>query len=292
MDNNSASAVGLGGNDVFESAVIGWKNAAIATVVRERPVNALEQKDSNSAPPVANTAAIEYRVIVADDHPIFREALVGCVRRSIAVSELLEAWDLPSLQAAIACASEFDLLVMDLTMPGVHGLSALVHVRAMAPGIAVIVISDLESRELLQRAIALGAAGFVAKSSLMSDISHALTTVITGGIGVANAEDDALRQDQGLSAMERNAARRVSTLTPQQYRIATLLTWGMNNKQICWELGIKESSVKAHLSSIFQALQVRNRTQVALLIKLLDFERPNLLASSSHFVSAPSPGNL
>lgn len=219
-----------------------------------------------------HSAEIKYRVLVADDHPLFREALVECVRRAIPAVEIVEAWDLATLQAAITMATEFDLLMLDLNMPGVNGLSALVHVHALAPGIAVIVVSDLDATTLIRRAIGLGAAGFIAKSSLMGVIGKTLTTVLSGGISVPESEGKQEAQGNGLSAAEISAARRVSALTPQQYRISMLLTCGMHNKKIGWELGITEATVKAHISSILQALQVRNRTQVALLMQLLDFE--------------------
>jgi|GEM_PF-12822 len=223
--------------------------------------------------PESPSADMEYRVLVADDHPLFREALVECVRRTIPVVEILEAWDLQTLQAAIATTTEFDLLVLDLDMPGVNGLSALVHVRAQAPGIAVIAVADVDNSVLVQRAIGLGAAGFIAKSSLISTIGRVLTTVLAGGLSTPECDVNEQIQGISLSPAEINAAQRISSLTPQQYRIATLLTWGMHNKEIGWELGIMEATVKAHISSILQALRVRNRTQVALLIQVLDFER-------------------
>ena len=222
---------------------------------------------------------IKYRVLVADDHPLFREALVECVRRTIPEVEILQAWDLATVQAAISVATEFDLLVLDLNMPGVNGLSALVHVHALAPGIAVIVVSDLDTTALVRRAIGLGAAGFIAKSSLMSAIGKALTTVLSGGISIPDGEGKQQAHGQCLSAAEISAARRISTLTPQQYRVSMMLTCGMHNKTIAWELGITEATVKAHISSILQALQVRNRTQVALLMQRLDFESASQMPS-------------
>ena len=223
--------------------------------------------------PESPSADVKYRVLVADDHRSFREALVECVRRTVAVLEVVEAWDLQTLQAAITASTEFDLLLLDLNMPGVNGLSALVHVHALAPGIAVIVVSDADSSALVQRAIEHGAAGFIAKSSLMSAIGKALTTVLAGGIGISKTDSKEVPQGNALSAAEISAARRVSLLTPQQYRIAMLITSGIHNNQIAWEMGMTEATVKAHMPLILHALQVRNRAQIALLIQLLDFER-------------------
>lgn len=246
----------------------------LITAARIWSANDVRPKDAVKAPQSeASSTEIKYRVLVADDHPLFREALVECVRRTIPAAEILEAWDLATLQAAITASTEFDLLLLDLNMPGVNGLSTLVHVHALAPGIAVIVVSDVDNSALVPRALALGAAGFIAKSSLMSTIGKTLTTVLAGGVSIPVSDSKAELQRHSLSAVEIHAARRVGALTPQQYRIATLLTGGLHNKQIGWELGITEATVKAHISSIFQVLHVRNRTQIALLIQVLDFER-------------------
>ena len=214
--------------------------------------------------------APNYRIVVADDHPLFREAIVAVVRRTFAESEILEATDLASLQALDL--EDVDLLLLDLNMPGVHGLSGLVHVRAQAPAVAVIVVTAMDDAAVVQRAIGLGAAGFVPKSSNLSEISKALETVLAGGISLPERFTNFALAPTKLSETEISATRRIGTLTPQQFRIATLLAAGMLNKQIAWDLGIAEATVKVHMSTILRKLNVRNRTQVALLIQVLDFE--------------------
>lgn len=212
-----------------------------------------------------------HRVLVADDHPLFREALVGHVRRLMADAQIAEAEDLPSLQAAIAAGPEPDLLLLDLSMPGAEGLSALVHARALLPSTAVVVVSAMETPAVMHRAIGLGAAGFVPKSASLAEIARALQQVLEGGIALP--ERLAEGAPTSLSDAEENAARRIALLSPQQYRIATLLAAGQLNKQIAWDLGISEATVKVHMSAILRKLGARNRTQVALLMQLLDFER-------------------
>ena len=211
-----------------------------------------------------------YRIVVADDHPLFREAIVSVVRRTFANAEILEASDLASLQALDL--EDVDLLLLDLNMPGVHGLSGLVHVRAQAPSVAVVVVTAMEDAAVVQRAIGLGAAGFVPKSSNLSEISKALVTVLAGGTSVPERFLNVKLASKPLSESELSATRRIGTLTPQQFRIATMLAGGMLNKQIAWELGIAEATVKVHMSTILRKLNVQNRTQVALLIQVLDFE--------------------
>lgn len=208
-----------------------------------------------------------YRVVIADDHPLFREAITSVVRRTLRDAEILEASDLASLQALDL--SDVDLLLLDLTMPGVHGLSGLVHVRAQAPAVAVMVVTATEDPAVVQRALGLGAAGFVPKSAGLAEISQAIEKVLAGGISVPDRFTGTPFQ---LSQTEISATRRIGSLTPQQFRIATLLAAGMLNKQIAWELGIAEATVKVHMSTILRKLNVQNRTQVALLIQILDFE--------------------
>ena len=214
--------------------------------------------------------AATYRVVIADDHPLFREAIISVVRRTLTDAEILEASDLASLQALDL--ADADLLLLDLTMPGVHGLSGLVHVRAQAPAVAVIVITAMEDPAVVQRALGLGAAGFVPKSASLGEISQAIEKVLAGGISVPERFNCTQVEPVRLSQTEISATRRIGSLTPQQFRIATLLAAGMLNKQIAWELGIAEATVKVHMSTILRKLNVQNRTQVALLIQILDFE--------------------
>ena len=220
--------------------------------------------------PEPNSSEPYYRIAVADDHPLFREAIVSVVRRTFAGAEILEAFDLASLQALDL--EDVDLLLLDLNMPGVHGLSGLVHVRAQAPAVAVVVVTAMEDAAVVQRAIGLGAAGFVPKSSSLSEIRKALETVLAGGVSVPERFASFALEPKKLSETELSATRRIGTLTPQQFRIATLLAAGMLNKQIAWDLGIAEATVKVHMSTILRKLNVQNRTQVALLIQVLDFE--------------------
>lgn len=218
---------------------------------------------------VAASAIAPHRVLVADDHPLFREALVGRLQRLLPGSAIVEVDSLPALQSEIDTGEEPDLLLLDLHMPGADGLSALVHARALLPATAVLVVSALEDPAVVHRALGLGAAGFIPKSASLSEIGRALARVLAGEIAVP--ERLAEQPATGLSEAESNAARRIGQLSPQQYRIATMLAAGRLNKQIAWDLGITEATVKVHMSTILRKLGARNRTQVALLMQMLDF---------------------
>jgi DNA-binding NarL/FixJ family response regulator len=197
------------------------------------------------------------RIIVVDDHPLFRTALRQTLSGSgdIAVEE---AGDINALVAALEADRECDLVLLDLNMPGGHGISGLLLVRAQYPDVPVMIISAVEDHKVIRRTFELGAAGYLPKSVGPGDIRGAIDTVLAGGIyvpqGVSLAGDD-----------EQSAfVRRLATLTPQQIRVLMMLSDGLMNKQIAYELSISEATVKAHVSSILQKLDVDSRTQAVI----------------------------
>lgn len=208
-------------------------------------------------------------IVIADDHPLFRHALVTRVVADYPSATVLEADTLESMHALLARHDQIDLVLLDLNMPGSHGLSALIHVRAMSPGLSVVVVSAHEEPSTMRRALQLGAAGFIPKSSSLGNISNALRTVLEGSRYVPDVLRDCPNLP-ALSANEQSTARRIGALTPQQFRIASLLAAGMLNKQIAWNLSITEATVKVHMKSIMQKLDARNRTQVALQMQTFD----------------------
>jgi DNA-binding NarL/FixJ family response regulator len=208
------------------------------------------------------------RVIVADDHPLFREAVAGRLRLVFSTVRIDEAADMESVHRLLDADSEVDLLLLDLHMPGAQGLSALVHVRAQYPGLPVVLISAECAVETMIRARALGASGYIPKSTPAAEMTQAVRRVLEGELAwpaSVSATEPAV-----LSAEATSAAGLIAGLTPQQFRIATLLAQGLLNKQIAWELGIAENTVKVHMSTILRKLGVNNRTQVALIMQALE----------------------
>lgn len=203
-----------------------------------------------------------HQILVADDHPLFRDALTRAIARIVPGAAIAEAESVPQLMELLQRHSQADLLLLDLNMPGAHGFSALVHVRALHPAVPVLVVSAREERTLMRRALAHGAAGFVPKSSSIDTIGEAVAAVAAGdtwlpdGIGAADA---------AIDAEEAELARRIGELTPQQYRVLTLLCTGQLNKQIAFDLGVSEATVKAHMTAILRKLGAHSRTQAALL---------------------------
>ena len=214
------------------------------------------------------------KVIVADDHPLFREALSLALRQALGETLVVQAGDMDELQQATADHDAVDLVLLDLHMPGVQGFSALVYLRAHHPELPVCVVSGNNNAVVVQRALDHGAAAFIHKSASVEEIREALETVLAGDIWQP-AESDA----SGTAGDELAIAERLGELTPQQFRVLMMLADGLLNKQIAHELGISEATVKAHMTAIFRKLEVTNRTQAVLLLNQLSVESPDQSAS-------------
>ena len=205
----------------------------------------------------------QQRVIVADDHPLFREALSLALRQALGDVIIDQAGDMDELQRALSTQETADLVLLDLHMPGVQGFSALVYLRAHHPELPVCLISANNNAAVIQRALDHGAAAFIPKSASVDEISQVLETVLAGEIwqpheSVTGSAGDVL-----------DVAQRLGDLTPQQFRVLMMLADGLLNKQIAFELDISEATVKAHMTAIFRKLDVSNRTQAVLLLNQL-----------------------
>jgi len=206
-------------------------------------------------------------ILVADDHPLFRDALKRAILIAWPNALIHEADSVESLQALVDAHADADLLLLDLHMPGANGFSALVHVRSQYPGLPIVVVSAHEERAVIARAIAHGASGYIPKSASVADIVEAVRSVLAGGVWVpsqANAGP--------LQPAEADAAARIAELTPQQFRVLAMIAEGLLNKQIAYDLGVSEATIKAHMTVIMRKLGVGNRTQVALIAQHLAIE--------------------
>ena len=198
------------------------------------------------------------RIIIVDDHPLFRAAL----RQTLAAGDpsvvVEEAGDLPALNAALGSDRDCNLVLLDLNMPGTRGFSGLLLLRAQYPDVPVMIISAVEDGTVIRRAFELGAAGYLSKSVGPAEIRRAIETVLAGEIFVPAGAN--LPAEDGQSAL----MRRLASLTPQQVRVLMMLSDGLMNKQIAYELTISEATVKAHVSAILQKLDVDSRTQAVI----------------------------
>ncbi|AKS42869.1 response regulator transcription factor [Wenzhouxiangella marina] len=210
------------------------------------------------------------QVIVADDHPLFREALALALERALGGAEIIQAGNMAELELASREHDHADLVLLDLHMPGVQGFSALIYLRAHHPELPVCVISANNNPVVIQRAMDHGAAAFIHKSAPVSEIREVLDTVLAGDIWQPRDGDPA----QATSVDELETAERIGELTPQQFRVLMMVAEGLLNKQIAYELDISEATVKAHMTAILRKLGVTNRTQAVLLAQRLAVEPP------------------
>lgn len=212
-------------------------------------------------------------VLIADDHPLFRDALKRAVAQALPDAALFDADSVPALLAQVEAHPRAELLLLDLQMPGARGFSALAHLRGQHPGLPVIMVSAHEEAAVAQRALAHGASAFIPKSSAVDDIVAAIRSVLDGDVwlpaqfGVPHDE---------LKADEASAASRIAELTPQQFRVLGMIAEGQLNKQIAYELSVSEATVKAHMTAIMRKLGCHNRTQVALAASHLLLDRSAL----------------
>ncbi|MGD0563690.1 MAG: response regulator transcription factor [Roseiarcus sp.] len=201
------------------------------------------------------------RVLIADDHPLVLGALRQAASGAIPGAKIHEANDFESLAAALEETPDMDLVLLDLTMPGVRGYSGLLFLRSERPGVPVIVVSGNEDRAVMRHCIEFGAAAYVPKSVDVETMRAAIRKVLEGGQWTPPDLDMSAQPNREASAL----VRRLSSLTPQQVRVLMMLSQGLLNKQIAYELGVSEATVKAHVSAILQKLGVESRTQAVIL---------------------------
>lgn len=206
-------------------------------------------------------------ILVADDHPLFRTAVIHALREALPGATVTEAASAASLGQALEARPDTDLVLLDLSMPGAHGFSALLHVRGEHPEVPVVVISSNEHPRVIRRAQQFGAAGFIPKSSPAETIGEAVAAVLDGGAWFPPLMVERSEQDAALAA-------RLAQLTPQQFRVLLCLADGLLNKQIAHELGLAENTVKVHVTAILKKLECHSRTQAAVLVKSLEPEGP------------------
>lgn len=203
-----------------------------------------------------------YKFVIADDHPLFRGALKEALRGLSDVSAIFEAGDFNAARKLIDENLDLDLVLLDLTMPGVSGLSGLISLRAQHGSVPIVVVSAHDDPQTIRRALDLGASGFISKSASMDDIRTAILTVLAGDVATPAGIELGVEQDAEMSKI----IRRLQTLTPQQTRVLGMLSEGLLNKQIAYELNVSEATIKAHVSAILQKLDVDSRTQAVIML--------------------------
>jgi DNA-binding NarL/FixJ family response regulator len=211
-------------------------------------------------------------VIVADDHPLFRTAIKEALQASQGETTFLEASSFETLQKLVDEQQDVDLVLLDLHMPGVSGFAGLVYLCKRYPSVPVVIISANEDPLVIQRALDHGAAGFIPKSSNIQTITNAIHDILMGEIWAPETSQPNL---PGKNVSELALAERMSQLTPQQFKVLMMVSQGLLNKQIAFDMGISEATVKAHVTAIMNKLGVSNRTQAVLAAGKLDIAAPD-----------------
>ena len=207
-------------------------------------------------------------IIIADDHPLFRAALQAALKQSLDAPEIHEAGSVGALQNILEASSAPDLILLDLHMPGAHGLSGLIFLRGHFPEVPVVVISATEDVQIIQKCMQHGANGFIPKSSSLNAIREAVIQVLEG--------ENWLPEDINMPGIAASShfEDKLASLTPQQFRVLGMVSEGLLNKQIAYELEVSEATIKAHITAIFKKLGVRNRTQAVIALKELEIDPP------------------
>jgi len=206
------------------------------------------------------------RLVIADDHPLFRGALREAVSGLLEKADIAEAGSFEDITKLLERGAEIDLILLDLSMPGVRGFSGLMYLRAQYPSVPIIVVSASDDPAVIRRCMDFGASGFIPKTLGIETMRGAIERVFEGGIWTPPDIDLGARSDaQGAELLARFAS-----LTPQQVRVLMMLSEGLLNKQIAYELGVSEATVKAHVSAILQKLGVDSRTQAVIAASKLE----------------------
>lgn len=212
--------------------------------------------------------------IVADDHPLFREALIHAIHNCVDDAEIIEADSLDTLQDVVEANPEADLLLLDLNMPGVSGFSALAYIRSNHESLPTVIVSAMDDPAVIRRSIQHGASGFIPKSSAISTLEQGIDAVLDGEVWIPDGID---LQDNRLDSEEAEIAAALGSLTPHQFRVLMMLGEGLLNKQIAYQLGVSEATIKAHVTAVLRKMGVNNRTQAVLAVERLRTIAPSML---------------
>jgi DNA-binding NarL/FixJ family response regulator len=206
------------------------------------------------------TPSSNTHLIIADDHPLFRDALRHAVASVVATAKIGEAGTFEELTGMLERESDVDLVLLDLSMPGISGFSGLIYLRAQYPAIPVVIVSASDDVGTIRRSLDFGASGFVPKRYGVEMLREAIQKVLDGDVFIPSDIDLNAASDPEMTKLR----DRLVTLTPQQVRVLMMLSEGLLNKQIAYELGVSEATIKAHVSAILQKLGVESRTQAVI----------------------------
>lgn len=217
-----------------------------------------------------------YKILIADDHPLFREAISSVIASGFQGSEIIETDDLDTAIEITSANEDLDLILLDLNMPGMHGLTGLITLRNEAPTIPVVIVSAEEDKQVILQAITYGACGFITKSSPRAKMTEAIQQILNGNVylpsdiirtGKESSHRRSRHEDNPISP------ELLNSLTRRQLLVLERMSKGESNKQVAYNLNIAETTVKAHVSAILRKLGVHNRVQAILSASDVDFSQ-------------------
>ena len=217
------------------------------------------------------------RFLIVDDHPLFREALENAIRWATPEAEIFEATSIDEALAVLESIA-IELTFLDLTMPGTTGLSGLVRLRKAFPRSPIVVVSCHQDPQIVASVLSLGVSGYIPKSTSKEELAHSIGEVLRGAVYLPSCYRAvaAVRRSKGPA---QELLKRLHELTPQQMKVLDMIGRGLQNKQIAYELKIRETTVKVHVSEILRKLNVMNRTKAIIEMSKIDFT--NLAADAS-----------
>ncbi len=205
--------------------------------------------------------------IVADDHPMVREALSLALRNAFSGASVTQAASFEEASAAIAAQPETELVILDLDMPGMQGLAGVAALRSLYPTAPLVIVSATRNPAAMRQAVEMGAAGFIPKSAPMDQIVASVRAAMAGEVVLPAGAGDGVLPSQDV-----DLAARAASLTPQQHRVFALMAEGKPNKIIAFDMQIGEATVKAHVTEILRKMGVHSRSQAIVLAQRLALE--------------------
>jgi DNA-binding NarL/FixJ family response regulator len=214
--------------------------------------------------------AVPAHILIVDDHPLFVEALQRAIASAFPNTETRDAVSIEAAKKVLDSKTPFDIVLLDLALPGTRGFEGLLELRKLHPSLPIVVVSALEDPRIVQDVMRYGAAGFISKSADRSEIASALKDVMDGSLTLPKGykPPEAPSDSEGRGDL----VHRLKMLTPKQLSVLRMLRQGLLNKQIAHELQIEETTVKAHVSEILRKLNVSSRTQAVIEAQKIDFE--------------------
>lgn len=209
------------------------------------------------------------KFLIADDHPLFREALIGALTPLFDPITIVQSDSLDTTLSALESNADIDLILLDLNMPGCESFYGVIRVSQDYPNIPLAVVSANDSIDVVSQVMGFGSRGFIPKSTASAEIAQAIDIILNGSTWLPEGVEEKLG---GVSDEQMVIADKVAELTPKQFQVLKLLQDGLLNKQIAYDLNVTEATVKAHISAIFRKFGVNTRTQAVLLVEKLQHD--------------------